>query len=46
MSFTFRHLNPEDPYYANWLELRKRQRWFWLAIVGFVLSNLGLGLVS
>ena len=46
MSFTFRHLKPEDPYYANWLDLQKRQRWFWLALPGFVLSTIILGLVS
>jgi hypothetical protein len=31
MSLMFRSLKPDDPCYANWAEMRRRTRLFWIA---------------
>lgn len=47
----FRFLKPGDPYYPNWIEMRRRTRQSWLAfavwpflsfLLGFALLPLGL----
>ena len=32
MSFMFRFLKPDDPYYPNWVHGRRRARLFWLVL--------------
>src|ERR1700732_4199131 len=33
MTFKFQSLKPSDPYYSNWVEMRRRRR---MAVIGFV----------
>src|SRR5262249_44364051 len=42
MGFTFRHLKPDDPYFANWQEKRRRTRRLWLALVAWPIVSLAL----
>ena len=42
MGFTFRHLQPADPYFAAWQEKRRRTRRAWMAFVAFPIASLAL----
>jgi hypothetical protein len=43
MSFTFRFLKPGDPYYPNWVAMRRRTSFAWLAFAAWPLLAVLLG---
>lgn len=42
MGFTFRHLQPADPYFAAWQEKRRRTHRTWMAFAAFPIASLAL----
>jgi hypothetical protein len=45
MSFLFQFLQPGDPYYPNWVELRRRTLIAWLAFAAWIPVSLILALL-
>ncbi len=45
MGFTFRHLKPTDPYFACWLERKRRTRQFWLAFLAWPFATVALSVI-
>jgi len=45
MSFTFRHLKPDDSYFPNWQDMRHRTRLAWLAFAAWLPLTLLLSLL-